>query len=157
MIRLILSITLSFTCFYAWSNNTCKTIDQISWIVGDWQQTTATKTSSKTAYESWLKVSENTLEGIGLTLDQNDKVVFQESLRIVAMQDQLYYLAKVANNDLPVAFKAVSCDETHVKFQNQSHDFPNVIHYRFSQQGLHVDVTDNQGKGFTLEFEKKSQ
>lgn len=155
MIKLILSITLPLTCFYAWSNTSCKSIDDISWIAGDWQQVTAGKASSKVAHESWNQVSSNTLEGLGFMLDKNDDVVFQESLRIVEMQGQLFYLAKTDGNALPIAFEADSCDRNQVKFLNLSHDFPNIIHYTLSKEGLKVAVKDNEGKGFTLEFKRK--
>ena len=135
MIRLILSITLPLTCFYALANTQCKTIDQIAWIVGDWQQ-----------------VSNSTIEGLGFTLDQNEKVVFQESLRIVEMQDQLFFLAKVDGNDLPVAFKATKCTTHSILFENTKHDFPQRLLYTHSQSGLTVDVSNKQGKGFTLVF-----
>lgn len=156
MIRLILIIMLPLTCFYTWSNTDCKSIDEIAWIIGEWQQANIRKTNAKVTHENWQRVSESTLEGVGFTLDENDSVLFQESLRIVAMQDQLFYIAKVNGNPLPIAFKADSCDKNHVKFQNLSHDFPNVIHYTHTQAGLQVAVEANDGKGFTLEFERKS-
>ena len=154
MNRLILCITLLLTCFYAWSNTHCNSIDEISWIVGDWQQTTSSKDNSKIAHENWQRVSEDTLEGVGFTLDKNTKIVFQESLRIVVMQERLFLLAKINENELPVAFKAKECSKNSVLFENLAHDFPQQLHYLQVENSLKVKVSDTEGKGFTLLYSR---
>ncbi|WP_276307865.1 DUF6265 family protein [Alteromonas flava] len=119
-------------------------------MLGDWQY----QSKSRKTMESWRRVSEQTFEGEGwsyllTTPDQHQK----ETLRIVAMSGEVFYLAKVATNSLPVAFKLIECASTRAVFVNNEHDFPNKLVYVLRDaNALTVEVTDNTGMGFTLNY-----
>ena len=68
------------------------------------------------------------------------------------MQDQLFFLAKVNGNDLPVAFKATKCSGNSIQFENPKHDFPQRLIYTRGKNSLKVEVSDEQGKGFSMAF-----
>jgi hypothetical protein len=70
------------------------------------------------------------------------------------MSGQLYYIAKVAHNALPVAFALTECGDSHAVFENPEHDFPTRIAYRLGEAGeMTVGVTGADGKGFEIHFE----
>ncbi|GAA0854884.1 hypothetical protein GCM10009114_12260 [Aliiglaciecola litoralis] len=118
-------------------------------MLGKWQSIS----SQQTVEENWHRVSDNTFEGVGKTTTTNSE--FVESLRLVAMSQQVFYLAKIASNPLPVAFKAEVCNGEVAKFVNLQHDFPTSLHYRLeSKQRLLVEVRGVDGKGFDIQFVK---
>lgn len=144
------------------------TLEQFSWLSGEWQASM----SKSTVLERWQVLSAETFEGEGKTIAANGKVKQQESLRLVQMQQQIFYLAKVAHNPLPVAFKLEECAAGRLKFVNMAHDFPKQLEYVLTQprsqppvpgqkaeqpaeQQLQVHVSDGAGKGFSLLFSKK--
>ncbi len=132
--------------------NTCKSIAQIEWILGSWQKVT----DKKLFDEQWTRVSADTFEGIGTVTDILSNAMTGESMRIVQMQQQVFYLAKVSHNPLPIAFKATECLPHEVTFINTDHDFPNSLTYRRVESELIVDVKDNNQSGFTLRFREKN-
>lgn len=144
--------TLLLICCSAWSSYACESKHDISWIMGNWQQLELNNGETNVAYEKWHKVSESTYEGVGFTLNEKNKTIFNESLRIVVMQDQLFYIAKVTNNALPIAFKATKCTENAIQFENKEHDFPQQLIYTRSGNNLTVEVSDTIAKGFTIVF-----
>ncbi len=154
MIRLILTITLTVTCFYTWSKTSCDSTYDIAWMAGNWQQQKSNKQSTKVAKENWQQVSKDTFEGQGFTLDSQGKIVFQESLRMVRMQQQWFYLAKVKDNKLPIAFEAVQCANSFVQFKNTQHDFPQLLSYSLKNGLLTIEAKTIDGKGFSLVMEK---
>lgn len=132
------------------ANEQCKQLSQLEWMLGDWQTTNA-KIAMK---ESWSKISDNSFEGQGQQLDSQGKVKSEESLRLLKMQDGVFYLAKVTQNLLPVAFQAIQCVDNKVIFENTSHDFPTRLTYQLVNKRLSVKVEGTDGKGFVLNFEK---
>jgi hypothetical protein len=131
----------------------CRSLTTFGWLKGEW----ISKSSSSTTSESWRKVSEVTLEGIGVT-EQNDanKPKTEETLRLVEMSDQVFYIAKVGHNELPVAFEAVSCGKNNVTFENLKHDFPKRLVYQLlAEDKMSVTVSDAQDKGFVIHFSKQ--
>jgi hypothetical protein len=142
---------------------TC-TLEQLTWLSGEWQASMG----KSTVLERWQVLSADTFEGDGQTIAADGKVKQQESLRLMQMQQQIFYLAKVAHNPLPVAFKLEECTAGRLKFVNMAHDFPKQLEYILKQsapeqtakratenQQLQVHVSDAAGKGFTLLFSKK--
>ena len=117
---------------------------------------------SSTIIESWEKVSELTYEGESHTISLVDNdTTFAESLRIVEMGGEIYYIAAVGHNPYPVPFKLVELDGGHTVFENKGHDFPQRIEYTVtSTKALKVivsgkDKSSNQDK--TLEFHYKKK
>ena len=139
--------------FAAESTADCHSLRSLDWMHGSWLATS----EKADVHETWRKVSPQTFEGKGWTTDKQGKLVSHETLRLVKMENQIFYLAKVAHNPFPVPFKATNCSENSVTFENLSHDFPNSIEYQRQGDITHVKVEDLEGKGFTLKFARQSE
>ena len=126
----------------------------INWLLGTWKEDTNTYIIT----ESWQAVSPHTLEGTNQTFSKNKNTITQtESLRVIEMYGEVFYLAKVAHNHLPVAFKLIISTDSLVVFENQNHDFPKKIAYRLlDARHLRVDVSNDE-KEFRLTLEKVSE
>ena len=124
----------------------CHSFTTINWLLGSWVATI----KEQSITESWHKVSEKTIEGIGETFVLG-KSKSKESLRIVEMSGGLFYIAKVNHNPVPVAFKLTSCTNKKVIFENINHDFPKRIEYKsITKDKMMVIVSDGKNKGFNM-------
>jgi hypothetical protein len=147
----------------------CSRLDSISWLLGDWQQSSDKLIIS----EHWQQTSPMTYEGLGISerraapaqiVAQNSDNPTQsttsantESLRLVQMSDEIFFIAKVASNPLPVAFKLTQCSDTLAVFENPQHDFPQTLSYQLikTPQGdkrLKVKVFSSNNAGFEINF-----
>jgi hypothetical protein len=122
----------------------------MQWLLGDWHA----EAGEKTWRESWGALDAKTWQGRGIESSKSDPARQSvEDLRLVEMGGGVFYVAKVAHNDLPVAFRLVECGEGHLVFSNPSHDFPKRLEYLREPGGrLRVSVGDGAGQGFTLDF-----
>ena len=129
-------------------------LDDLGWLTGSWKRIAGTGF----VFENWHKVSENTFEGVGLKVVDDDTTVL-ERLRLEQFGAEIFYVAKVDHNELPVAFKLVKKSENQWVFENLAHDFPQRITYtRESDKAINVRVEkDNEGKseGFDVKFIKE--
>ncbi len=134
----------------------CHALKHLTWLLGSWRAEAGTRVIS----EHWAAVSTETWEGFGETRaaapggEAAGAVVESESLRLVEMAGEVFYIAKVAHNLLPAAFRLGECGEGYAVFENPDHDFPRRIAYRLDGGRLIVEVSDGEvgGKGFTLNF-----
>ncbi len=149
VMRIISAILCILICFGVSAARPACTLADLDWLWGEWQ----VKTKDQSTTESWRKISENTAEGIGQVHSAEGKLQSQEALRIVSMQNELFLLAKVTSNQLPVAFKLSFCQPQQAIFENNSHDFPTHLNYRRHQNKLLVTVTGSDGKGFHLNYQ----
>tara|TARA_R110000737_G_scaffold163791_1_gene191348 strand:- start:288 stop:749 length:462 start_codon:yes stop_codon:yes gene_type:complete len=141
MIKFILTILLLTTVSV--NAQTCSSLNKLDWLLGQWQ----TQNHLSLTTEQWTKLSDSTFEGAGATGNS------QESLRLVAMSGEIFYLAKVSHNPVPVAFKLVQCINDLYTFKNSQHDFPNTIEYqRISQNIMQVKVSGKSTKSFTIQL-----
>lgn len=143
-------LLLLFSSSGAIASEQCKRLSQLDWMLGDWQS----RNTKSPIRESWTKVSEQSFEGQGKQLNSQGKVKSQESLRLLEMQNSIFYLAKVTQNSLPIAFQALHCKQTTAVFENTQHDFPTRLTYHLKGRQLSVKVEGPDGKGFTIDFEK---
>jgi len=109
--------------------------------------------------EKWKRISPDTFEGINYVQNKNeDAPIFSESLRILSMKGEVFYLAKVDHNEMPVPFKLVTVSNDKFVFENQNHDFPQRMTYSFySPDSLSVNARgyeNNNIKEFTLSFKR---
>ncbi|ALU42160.1 DUF6265 family protein [Pseudoalteromonas rubra] len=128
----------------------CNSLNSLNWLIGNWYS----ENSKLTFNESWSRISEKTFEGYGQTYSiVKNKVVSAETLRLVEMSGEVFYLAKVASNALPTAFKLTSCTADSAVFENSRHDFPNKIKYQLNKsKTITAFVSGEGGKGFSIEF-----
>jgi hypothetical protein len=147
---LAILVLLAATLGGAAAHAACDSLDSLRWLLGDWAAD-----GSKTSFqESWTEVSPRTFEGTGVERSKSDgKIRSGEVLRIVEMAGGVFYVSKVAHNDLPVAFRLSECDGGQFTFVNPAHDFPKRIEYeQAGPDRLTVRVEDAAEKGFALEF-----
>ncbi|MFT7620246.1 MAG: hypothetical protein ACI97A_003903 [Planctomycetota bacterium] len=129
-------------------------LDEFRWMLGDWRA----EQGSNLIIESWREASGKTFEGMGSTLDKDQKkVTSKESLRLVSMSGETFYFAKVGDNSMPTPFKLVSYEDDTATFENLKHDFPQrLIYQRVDENHLRVDVQSAEGQGFTLKFARNA-
>jgi len=140
-------IFLLFISPYSFAQ-TCSSTNVIKNIVGAWES----NQGNEIMKESWSKVSKKTFEGSGAAYF-NEKVKSHESMRIVEMSGAIFYIAKVNHNLFPVAFTLVKCTDKTFVFENNQHNFPKRIEYKFLHENkMLVNVNDGKGEGFTISF-----
>lgn len=131
----------------------CDSLSGLDGFLGDWKGEDA----KSTIEESWRALAPATWEGRGTVTPKAGGAASVEEFRLVEMGGSVFYVAKVAHNELPVAFRLVACDGGRFAFENPAHDFPRRLEYRFGADGrLTVDVSDGAGKGFTLAFARSA-
>jgi hypothetical protein len=142
-------IFLFFISFYT-KAETCRSFNLMDRVLGSWES----YEGDETIKESWHKVSTKTIEGSGGTYVKGN-IKASESMRIVEMSDSIFYIAKVSHNPVPVAFKLVKCNGNTFVFENEKHDFPKRIEYKFLDKNrMLVKVSDGKGEGFTIDFNR---
>jgi hypothetical protein len=131
---------------------TCSRLETVSWLLGTWRA----ESRDSLITESWIAVSDTTYEGRGVTRSRTDgSVRDEEDLRLAAMGDRIFYVAKVAHNERPVAFRLTSCADGRFVFENPAHDFPRRIEYRrVDDARFEAYVSDGGSRGFRLEFSR---
>ena len=130
----------------------CSSLDTIKWIAGKWISVSEQTVTS----EGWQPLSESSWEGSGETRDKTSgELRGSESLRLLAMAGEVFYLAKVDHNTHPIAFTLTKCEDIRAVFENPDHGFPKKIEYLLQPSGdLHVQVSDGADKGFEIRFQK---
>jgi hypothetical protein len=130
----------------------CSSLEAARWLLGSW----LADSGQRVVTETWIEASATTFEGAGITRARTDgKVVDGEALRLVAMADAVFYVAKVAHNDYPVAFRLTTCDAERLVFENPGHDFPRRLEYRrIDADRMEVFVSDGAERGFRLDFRR---
>lgn len=101
-------------------------ISKANWLIGTWEN----KTLKGSIFETWIKTNDHEFSGKSYMINQKDTIVF-ENIRLVQEQGVLFYIpiVKNQNNGLPVRFTAKTISETKLVFENQQHDFPQIISY----------------------------
>lgn len=117
---------VGFTFLSAWAAKQANEIEKAKWLIGTWEN----KTQRGSIYETWGKISDTEYSGKSYIVKEKDTIVF-ENIRLVQEQDGLFYIPTVKNqNDgLPVRYTAKTISETQLVFENQQHDFPQIISY----------------------------
>ncbi|MBA6392326.1 hypothetical protein H4J38_16285 [Colwellia sp. BRX10-3] len=150
MLKVIILVSLCLVFQTTVHAKACGTIESLTWLVGNWNS----ENSQLKINESWKQISAKTLEGSGYTHSiEKNKIVSSETLRLVEMSGEIFYIAKVASNDLPVAFKLTSCTAKTAIFENPQHDFPKKLSYQFNKaKSITVFVSGENDKDFSIEF-----
>lgn len=148
MHKLLSVVLLSVLCHSACAN-ACGSLSALSWMLGEWE----TDDGRRVTRETWRRVSDDTFEGAGETLDRDTgERRGYEALRLLRMDGEVFFLAKVPGNPLPVAFKLIHCTAHSVRFENAQHDFPTRLDYVKTDGGLRALVRGADGDGFELDF-----
>ena len=128
----------------------CTRLESVAWLIGTWRA----ESRDTSITENWFATSDLTYEGRGVTRSRADgSIRDSEDLRLVAMGDGVFYVAKVAHNERPEAFRLTSCSDGRLVFENAAHDFPRRIEYRrMGEDRFEAHVSDGGSNGFRLEF-----
>lgn len=130
----------------------CGSLDSLDWLIGDW----AAESQESRLLETWRALGPGNFQGATVRRSRMDGAIrHSEDLRLLRMGDGVFYVAKVPENDLPVAFRLNACEGGVYAFENAAHDFPRRIEYRRGAgDTLSVRVSDGADEGFTLEFRR---
>lgn len=122
----ILAGLFGMSVFCAWAESRFNQIESARWLVGTWEN----KTPRGSVFETWNKVNDNELSGKSYVLKEKDTIVF-ETIRLVKEESGLFYIPVVKNQNegMPVRFSATTMSANQLVFENQQHDFPQVISY----------------------------
>jgi hypothetical protein len=131
-------------------SQSCNSIQSIDWLLGYW----VADDGKSITIEHWKKVSPQSFEGYGETRKKHsNERQTGESLRLVEMANELFYLAKPEQNDFPVAFKLTQCSQKNAVFENSTHDFPKKLEYQLGLNNkMTVTVSGEKGKSFEINF-----
>ena len=151
MQRTLLGLVLSGFMVSCVGAQPCTPSDLV-WMMGEWVR----ESPRGTYVERWHVQSDSTFEGFSEVRSPAGELRAYEALRIVAMGGEVFYIAKVGENALPVPFKMVSCEPGEVRFENAAHDFPKSLTYTQEEAGrLHVAVRGEGEDGFDLHFKRR--
>jgi len=146
-VRFLVFVSIGMACGAAQAD--CSSLQVAEWLVGEWQGTRG----ANRLVERWEKLSAQTFEGKGTTT-RDAKVVESEELRLVLMEQRVFYVAKVAQNALPVAFALTQCDGQRLVFENPAHDFPKKLEYQLTGPTTFSVRVSAGERGYTLTFNR---
>lgn len=106
-------------------------LDGLAWLEGEWQRTTR----SGLSIERWARLPDGGLvgESVAIPADGTEEVQL-ESLLLVRMGADVFFIARPRQNDYPAGFRLVAQTDTEAVFENPTHDFPQRITYRRTAQ-----------------------
>ena len=128
-IKLLMFIAMCglFSCQSPPAEELQKVPAEFDWLTGKWQRTT----EKSITIESWHRLNEQNYQGNSVRLRKTTgDTAFVESLMLTKMSGKWYYLAKVPENRLPIAFEMTESGESRFTFENPQHDFPQRIAYQ---------------------------
>ncbi len=118
------------------------------WLLGDWIRTNDSE--GQQTYETWKRLNDSTLVGIGCTLVNGD-TVFKEDLTLVE-GDRLE--VRGVGDGGPVFFRMNASTDSSFVVENPDNEFPKQIHYMRTKFGLSA-VISGDGNENTFLFEKR--
>ncbi|MCL9807689.1 DUF6265 family protein [Flavobacterium amniphilum] len=123
--RIIVGIVIMLISI-GWKSQQENNLKKAEWLIGTWKN----KTPKGSMFESWVKVNDFEFSGESY-LVKKDGLFTLETISLVQEKDSLYYIPTVKdqNNGLPVRFALKTISDTKILFENQKHDFPQVISY----------------------------
>jgi hypothetical protein len=142
--------TLTTTC-HAQSSSITDNFKKLHWLTGEWKRTNVKP--GRSSIETWAFNSNTELFGSGITVSGSDTVSI-EKLKLLIMDDHIYYVADVAENKEPVYFKLTKIFETGFVCENPDHDFPKMISYQLEGVNLKATISGN-GKSIDYLFTRK--
>ena len=124
---------------------------KLDWLEGNW--TRLDVKPGRSAHESWQKISTTEWKGSGVNLKGAD-TAFIEKLKLVIQDDNIYYVADIAENKEPVYFKLTAITDDSFVCENPQHDFPKKIAYQKNGNKIKATISGD-GKSIDYLFEKK--
>lgn len=107
-------------------------LSSLNWMLGKWKSETVNRVTT----ETWYSLSPTTFQGRGISISQSSgDTLFVEDLWLIETGGEIFYIAKVDENEFPVSFKLAALAQYTVIFSNPEHDYPQRISYSLSENG----------------------
>lgn len=121
------SIFLSLVLVSVQLSSQTSAIDKLKWLSGIWEN----KSPKVTLFEAWKITSSFEFTGKSYYLKGQDTILL-ENIKLIQEKNKLHYIPTVKNqnNGLAVKFQMTSITDSSVVFENQQHDFPQMISYK---------------------------
>jgi hypothetical protein len=123
-------------------------ITSLAWLAGCWSGTT----ENRQIEEHWMKPSGGTMLGMGRTV-AHGKTVASEFLELRQEGNGVAYVAR-PSGQAQASFQWVAGDGTSARFENPTHDFPQIISYTLRPDGSLLARTEGvmNGKPRVIDF-----
>jgi len=139
-------LTLSFYFLIAISvYSNAQSVELFNWLVGDW----ISEKDGLTTTESWSQRNDSTLVGTSFTVNKDFETVFEEALKIQTTADGTEYIAILPTKT--AIFKLKASSKKSVSFIDPKNDFPSLITYLKTSNGLRVSL-EGKGNKQVMEF-----
>ena len=143
--------------FFVGSINTLFAQDELLEGMKSWCGTWVMKTSKQTIIEEWDFVKPGLMHGSSSLVTPDGDTIPTETIKLNVAKGIVFYTptVKAQNDNQPIPFKLVNESDNYWRFENTSHDFPQVIEYRkMNEETLKAIIsgTDSSGKEKKMEF-----
>jgi hypothetical protein len=133
-------------------------IEDISWIIGQWQ---GKDVNELVFHENWERDGTNSYTGSISTTTPDGDTIYRETLKINLVEGKPYFVSTVPGSKGPVLFEMTEGDAQKAVFENREHSFPQSISYNLESKN-HMNVKlegieNGQPKVEHLEFERVTQ
>lgn len=136
--------------FCVLGQNKVMSIADLGGMAGCWENDD--KAKSLLVSEQWMKPAGTSILGMGRTVKKGKTVDF-EFMRIEQRSDGMYFVAQPKANAEETAFQLIRSTVNEVVFENNGHDFPQRVIYKFSSDKLTGRIEgDNKGKFVGIDF-----
>lgn len=101
-------------------------INKAAWLIGSWKNSS----DEGSMTETWIKINDSTFKGQTFFIQNNDTLTTEE-ISLAQINDTLYYIPSVSNQNegLAVKFTLIFASTQQMIFENRGHDFPQKISY----------------------------
>jgi len=124
---------------------------KLDWLEGTWIRTNTKP--GRSAHEKWQKISSSEWSGLGVNMIGSD-TAFVEKLKLLIKDENIYYVADIAENKEPVYFRFTTITDNSFVCENPQHDFPKTISYQNNGDKIKATISGD-GKSIDYLFEKK--
>ncbi len=149
---------LFFAIQFSSCGNTSGNIENIDWLIGQWQ---GKDVNDLVFHENWERDGKSSFTGSSCTITPDGDTIYRETLKINLVDGTPYFVSTVPKTKGPVLFKMVQGDAQTAIFENRDHDFPQRISYTLENNN-HMKVKlegieKGQPKIERLQFERVLQ
>ena len=124
-------------------------LEKMGWLIGNWEN----NMPKGTLKESWTKENDSTFSAKSYFIKGQD-TLHNEAISITQKNDVITYSSKILgeNNDKFVDFKLISANEKVCVFENPTHDYPQKIIYKKTENNsLIITIAGKQQGKFSTE------
>jgi hypothetical protein len=117
-------------------------MEKLLWIIDKW----VSSNDESSSYEEWNRINDTLFEGSSKTV-KDGKIIFEEKLKIIEENGDIFYVADVKHNPAPVYFRLTYSEANIAVFENPEHDFPKKVTYKHEEGTLHATIEGPSKKG----------